>query len=354
MDTCAENQHYISRVLLKRFKLPGEPLQCYQVESGEWIPKSIERACSAPGYNQLILPDGVENTLEDEFSKVESALPKVFRALEAAADSKPTKLPEAEFANLCRYCAILKTSSPFSKATAVVNFVFQLNMELEHGKSDFLRELQISESGIAELEKEFAKGRKIIIESDNPMQMLYRRNFRNFPLFVTEFGYSKWSVLKSQIEMPISDIGLYPLHLENHRANRFILPFSPHLILEGTFYYDQSKNARLRPIEAVSLSEERAQEYFDFLCASAITELICARRLPGIPEAIRRCEENGITFQRLSRVDDIKSAGQRNSSQWFRVRIVDVDEYKAFIHARFKPRKEPVSEQTIGTHAEIA
>jgi hypothetical protein len=274
-----ENQHYISQVLLRRFKLPGEPLQCYQVESGEWIPKSIERACSAPGYNQLILPNGVENTLEDEFSKVESGLPKIFRALEAAADAQSTNLPEVEFANLCRYCAILKTSSPFSKATAVVNFVFHLNIELEHGKTSFLRELQISEAGIEHLQKEFARGQKIIIESDNPMQMLYRRNVQNFPIYVAEFGCSKWTVLKSPIELPISDVGLYPLHLENHRANRFILPISPHLILEGTFYYDQSKNAPNRPIKGESLPKEHAQEYFDFLCASAITELIFGRKV---------------------------------------------------------------------------
>jgi hypothetical protein len=344
MNSGVENQHYISRFLLKRFRRPGEPLQCYQIASGAWIPKSVERACSAPGYNQLILPKGVENTLEDEFSKVESGLPKLFRVLESAAGSPSIALAEADFATLCRYCAILKASSPFSKATAVVNFVFQLNLELEQGRVDFLRELQISELGIHKLQQEVARGRKIVIESDNPMQMLYRRNFRHFPVDVAAFGSSQWRLLKSPLEMPISDVGLYPLHLEDHRANRFVLPISPHLILQGTFYYDPAKNKPRRPIESATLSEEDAQGYFDFLCASGITELICARKVDGIRKAIERCAENGITFQRLSRTDDIRSAGEKISSQFFQIRVVDVAEYKAFIHARFEPRREQTVE----------
>jgi hypothetical protein len=40
MNNPNENQHFISQVLLKRFKILGNPLQCYQVQTGEWIASS--------------------------------------------------------------------------------------------------------------------------------------------------------------------------------------------------------------------------------------------------------------------------------------------------------------------------
>ena len=85
MNQIDENQHSISQVLLERFKIPGSPLQCYQVQTGEWIPKSKEKACAWPGYNQLLVSGVADNTLEEAFSKVESGLRKTFKALEDAA-----------------------------------------------------------------------------------------------------------------------------------------------------------------------------------------------------------------------------------------------------------------------------
>ena len=37
MNNPNENQHFVSKVLLERFKIPGNPLQCYQAQTGEWI-----------------------------------------------------------------------------------------------------------------------------------------------------------------------------------------------------------------------------------------------------------------------------------------------------------------------------
>jgi hypothetical protein len=36
MNNKNERQHYVSRVLLERFKIPNSPLECYQVQTGEW------------------------------------------------------------------------------------------------------------------------------------------------------------------------------------------------------------------------------------------------------------------------------------------------------------------------------
>src|SRR5437868_6013352 len=97
------NQHYVSRVLLKRFKIPGHPLKCYQVKTGKWKPKSVEKTCAESGYNQLLMSDCTYNSLEEEFSKVESRLPNIFRVLERAAHQASTELPATVFTDLCRY-----------------------------------------------------------------------------------------------------------------------------------------------------------------------------------------------------------------------------------------------------------
>jgi hypothetical protein len=77
MNNPNENQYFVSKVLLERFKIPGSPLQCYQVQTGEWTPKSPKSACSSPGYNQLLRSGQIQpdNTLEADFSAVESRLP---------------------------------------------------------------------------------------------------------------------------------------------------------------------------------------------------------------------------------------------------------------------------------------
>ena|SRR6266699_1981811 len=69
MNQLDENQHSISQVLLERFKIPGSPLHCYQVQTGEWISKSKEKACAWPGYNQLLVSGVADNTLEEAFSQ---------------------------------------------------------------------------------------------------------------------------------------------------------------------------------------------------------------------------------------------------------------------------------------------
>src|SRR5438046_10032510 len=93
MNQLDENQHSISQVLLERFKIPGNPLECYQVQTGEWFPKSKEKACAWPGYNQLLVSGVADNTREAAFSKVESGLRKPFKALEDEARKPSTQLP---------------------------------------------------------------------------------------------------------------------------------------------------------------------------------------------------------------------------------------------------------------------
>ena len=135
MNVANENQHWISQLLLKRFKIEGMPLQCYQVETDKWIEKSVERVCSGPGYNQLTVSGETDNSLETAFSKIESGLRTSLRALEAIANDQSTELPQSVYENICWYCSFLKGVAPYSKPGSVASFLIQLNMELQTGMS---------------------------------------------------------------------------------------------------------------------------------------------------------------------------------------------------------------------------
>jgi hypothetical protein len=334
-----ENQHWISQVLLERFKIPGTPFQCYQIQTGEWIPKSIERACAWPGYNQLLVSGQVDNTLEEAFSKVESGLRDTFKALEEAARKPSTELPSVIYTNMCWYCAFLKLIAPFQKLGAVVSFVFQINWELENGHNSLLQELNIPKEIVDGWRKECAAGRKVIVESENILQLLYRFQFRrSYEGDYSQFISTKWTISNSPIELPMSDVGLVPMHLTDHKANYYILPIGPNLVLEGIFFFDLTKNSSQPVIKSLNLTPAEAEYRFDSICSSAIIEIICSRKILNIPESISRAKVSGIRFHKIVSPKTIASAGLTDVSAGdFRYRIVSVEEYIEFVHSYMLP-----------------
>lgn len=339
MNVANENQHWISQHLLKRFKAKGAPLQSYQIETGEWVPKNLKRICAAPGYNQLLVSGEPDNTLEAAFSKIESGLPKTLMALEAAVKRPMTELPQAIYENMCWYCAFLKGMAPYSKPGAVVSFIIQLNMELESGSISLLRELNIPERTINELRRQIAMGRKVIVESKNLLQLLYRFQFRrSHGIDYNQFLSTKWTVSRSPIELSMSDVGLVPMFLEEHKANHYLLPIGPNLLLEGVYCYEMSKNSSRPVIRGMDLTHDEAEYRFDCICASAIREMICAQKLPNISEARKRAKMNGTKFCEIRDPKRITSCGLADIGDGdFRFGIVSVEEYIKVIHSHILP-----------------
>ena len=339
MNVPTENQHWVSQHLLKRFKADGAPFQCYQVETGEWVPKGLDRVCAAPGYNQLLVAGESDNTLERLFSMVESGLRNTLRFLKDAATRPLTELPQAVYENMCWYCSFLKGIAPYSKPGAVVSFIIQLNMELENGSNSFLRELSVPEETIRELRRQYALGRKVIVESENLLQLLFRFQFRrNYGLDYSLFLNTKWAVSSSPTELAISDVGLVPMVLQDHKANHYLLPIGPNLLLEGIFFHDMTKNASQPVVRGMNLTCDEADNRFDSICASAITEIICGRKLPNIPEARRRASANGIRFCKIQNPRSISSSGLADVGNGdFLFRIVSADEYVKIVHSYILP-----------------
>lgn len=147
MDQTNSNQHYISQVLLKRFRRGSERLQCFQVKTGQWRQRSTGDACSAKGYNQILVGPKADHTIENEFSKIETKLPQTFAFFESvAAGSQPANMPEAIRENFRDYCAFLLLISPVSKPGAIVAMLHEINMGVETEHYDLLRELGVSEA----------------------------------------------------------------------------------------------------------------------------------------------------------------------------------------------------------------
>ena len=339
MNNANENQHYVSRVLLERFRIQDRPLQCFQIAIGKWKERSVENVCASRGYTQILESGQTDNTIEKAFSKVETNLPKTFRALEKVAALSTAELPADAYENMCKYCAFLKLTSPVAKAGAVVSFVIQLNLELGRGENYLLWDLKIPEDVIKLWRREYAHGHRVIIENSNPLQVLFRFQFQqSFALEYSMFRETQWTICVSPIEMPMSDVGLVPIYVEGIQASHYILPISPKHVLDGMFYNAPSKRATQPSVKGHSLTPVEAEYRLDCICSSALTQIVCSTRTPNITAALARAKAKGINFHEIPNPDLISVAGQKEANTEMRYRLVPTTEYVRFVHSFIKPK----------------
>jgi len=338
MNNKDERQHYVSRVLLERFRHSGKPLECFDLKTQEWKQRSVEKVCSAPGYNQLLLSSDVNNTIEDSFSKVETRLPKTLRALEQACTQPKTEFPKSVYENWCLYCAFLKRTSLFAKPGAVVSFLAQLNMELEKGSYYLFRELGVPQEQINKFREGYASGGRLIIESENVIQLVYRIQFeRMLNLDFTEFVNCEWTVSESPIELPMSDIGLVQIQLIGHKAIQYLLPIGPNMVLDGIFYHDLGKNSPQPNIAGHRLNKAESEYRFSVLCLSSVNEIIFSTRCSDITVRLEHARTMGVSFNKIVNPQVGLSAGLKNCDLKYRLQMVSVDEYVRFVHSFVQP-----------------
>jgi hypothetical protein len=336
MNKKNERQHYVSQILLKRFKTTGQSFQCYQVQTGLWEPKGIKRCCSARGYNQILVGGNWNNAIEDSFSKVETNLPDTLNALEQAANQRSVELLESLYKNMCSYCAFLKRTSLFSKPGAVVSFLAQINLELERGQYFLLRELGMQDDVILRFREGYSQGGRIIIESENVLQTVFRLQFeRLLNDNIREFLNCNWTISNSSIELPMSDIGLIEFGL--HDKNYYVLPISPKLVLEGVFYYDPTKNSPKPVVKGHDFSLDEAEYRLDWICSSAVLEVICPHSNFDIAASRNRANANGIKFHKIVNPEQVLLAGMQNASTAYSLQMVSTKEYVKFVHSFVKP-----------------
>ena len=239
---------------------------------------------------------------------------------------------------MCKYCALLKLTAPYSKPGAVVSFVIQVNMELEKGGNFLSRDLRLSKHQIDFLRKEYALGRRVIIDSENALQSFYNFQFqRNRDPDYDLFLKAHWTVFNCPIELPISDIGLVPIGFPDLKLTVYLLPISPKLLLKGLLYFDLTKNSSQSIVKGLNLPADEAEYVFDCICSSAIVEIVCSRINPDVSTGISRAKTKGIRFHKVPNPENIMSAGLKNVSDDFDFRVVSVEEYKTFVHSFMQP-----------------
>ena len=342
MNCTNENQHYVSRVLLSRFKRPGHPLHCFDVASGAWKERSERRACSATGYNQLIVNGQVENSFEECFSQVETHVPEILRLLQEAINSEVTLLDNQVYENLCRYCAMLKLASPAGKAGAAVSLTVQANFELERGDSALLRQMGFTNDEIQRLRTAVSLKQHIIIDADNLFQLAFRTYYsRTCDTQFWEFLNANWTICSSPIDLPISDIGLVPVVFHEAKLHFYLLPVGPRLVLEGIHHFDQAKNSREPRVKRHILNSERAELWHEIICHSAVKEVICHTRDSRVQQHMqtRGASRSGIQFQTITQPKLVTSSGTIESNGMFRISLVSREEYRKFVHSVISPNQ---------------
>ena len=201
-----------------------------------------------------------------------------------------------------------------------------------------LRELGIPDSVILRFREGYLQGGRIIIESENVLQTVFRLQFERLLNFnYAEFINSNWTISNSPLELPMSDIGLIGFRLDDIKAKHYILPLGPKLVLEGIFYFDQTKNSPKPVIRGLNLNSEEAEYRLDCICSSAVMELICPHKNFDVIGSRNRAKAKQITFNTIVNPEQVLVAGMKNASTAYSLQMVSAEEYLKFIHSFVKP-----------------
>jgi hypothetical protein len=219
-----------------------------------------------------------------------------------------------------------------------VSFLAQLNMELEKGEYFLWRELRTPDHVIARFRQKHLHGGRVIIEAENVLQLIYRLQFeRLLNINFAELANTDWTISASPIDLPMSDIGLIQIHLETLKANYYLLPLGPRLLLEGVFYHDLSRNSVKTSIRRLEMTQDEAEYTLDCICLSSVREIIYSQKNFEIPANLERAKTRGFRFNRIIDPDLIKAAGAKHASLEYGLRCVSRDDYRRFIHSYIMP-----------------
>lgn len=217
-----------------------------------------------------------------------------------------------------------------------MDFVVQINADLDNGKTDLLHQVVgLSENDITIVKREHANGKKVIIDSKDFLQLIYRVQFvlRCKEDFVVFRHYTKWAVWHSPIELPISDIALVQVYLDAAKTNVFVLPIAPRLLLAGTIKTGEQKKLDKTQILSYTFKPDEAEYWLDAICLSAQTTLASQSIIPDVPLIRKRAAGKGINYTKIVNPELIISAGTTDFTGNFGVRLASKPEYIKFINS---------------------
>jgi len=182
-------------------------------------------------------------------------------------------------------------------------------------------------------------GYKIIINSQNYLQLIYRIQFRlKYGDDYNKFRYfTKWTICRSPIDLPIADVALTQIPVNTEKVVVYGLPISPRLLLKGQMAMGEQTSSLATTIKGATMSQAEADIWYEALCQSAVNELVSKRAIPDVQEVRARARSNGIAFTKITDPDSIIAAGQFNFSGNFGLAVVRPEVYVKFIHSFIQP-----------------
>src|SRR5206468_4143752 len=138
-----------------------------------------------------------------------------------------------------------------------------------------LQVVGLSENDIKAVQKAYAQGRKVIIDSKDFLQLIYRVQcvLRCKDDFVIFRHNTKWVIYNSPVELPISDMALVQVGFQQEKVTVYLLPISPHLLLAGTIRSGKQTKSDETLLHSDSLPTDEAQHWADVISYSAHTTL---------------------------------------------------------------------------------
>jgi hypothetical protein len=217
---------------------------------------------------------------------------------------------------------------------APADFVLQANADLEHGHARKLREvLNTPEDSIQYFLLQHAIGRRVIIDSVDYLQLVYRIQFRlGYQEDYTMFRhYATWTICHSPIELPVSDVALVQMPVHAHKSMFYALPVSPRLLLKGQIKFGTPPPSTQTVVKGMTLASDEADLWLQIICSAAINELVASNIIADVSAIRSRAKANEITFNKLVNPDLIIRAGTKNFTSNFGLKVVSLDEYKEYI-----------------------
>lgn len=334
--------------MLRRFTA-SKRLQKFDIKLGQWRRRGTTPPYifSSLGYNQLVRFGELDDSLDREFQKIETNLPKTLAALDNAATKESTQLDPDIYENLCWYLAFLWNMCPFAKAVAPINFIHQIMLDLQNGQLHRLKALGHSDENIAAIQQFHNQGYKFIIGGNNYLQLVYRIVFNDKcrDTFCKFRFATKWTVYQSPIELPMSDVALVHFHDKNANELLHILPIAPTSVLIGTLKMGETPTSTDTFIKGAKLTDTSAEHVHDIICASAFFALASKSKIGDIASFRQRAIKKGIGFAKIHNLESVLTAGLVPfvSEKDFMIVPVKPDEYVKYTLSFITPYEGPHS-----------
>jgi len=335
-----EKQHYVSRVILRRFMHKGT-LKRYWVNYGTWGNVGLGKAFSNYGYTQLLHDGKFDNTLEKEFNKVETLMSRALRLIDESVNAKQVEMPVKLYRGMCLFLAFVHCLSPFFKAKCPEDFLHDLHVQLINGKGDLLTALKFTPKQMTYYREAILNGKKLVIDSPHFLQFVHRVQFNRVIKTVYYYifrHFTTWHVCRCPIDMPLADVAITPIPAP--LIHWYSIPISPRLMLVGRNPQVESFGSNSTMVHFVDMPLRNAENYKDLICLQARSELVSKETIPDILERCARAVKAGHAFANIAKIDDVKKAGTITNITDLTFKLVSHKEFDAFTD-QFLTNKNP-------------